>query len=173
MDYKGHKKIAPIFAPILTAGLMLAASAAVASELQSRVSFQIVETGADGAETMVDRAAVRPGETIEYEISHVNDADESLSGIVVMAPIPNGVTFVETSAESSIEAIFEIQAEMDPDRDGLEWSTLPATRKVATANGEIVVEPVPETAIEAVRWTLTADLESGATSLNTYRVVVD
>lgn len=169
MNYTGHRKLAPL----LALGLMFTASAAVAQGLQSLVTFQVVEADANGVETMVERSSVRPGETIQYAIEHTNHTDESLSGIVVVAPIPSGATFAYDSDRSSVRATFEIQAEMDPENEGLEWSTLPATRLVPAENGGFVSEPVPETAISAVRWTLARELESGAASLNTYRVTVD
>lgn len=169
MNNYGYKKLAPA----LVMGLMSFASQAAAQDLQSNVSFLVVEGDANGAEVLVDRNSVRPGETIEYAIKHINGTDEDLFGIVVMAPIPNGVTFAPATEKSSVKATFEIQAEMDPELDGLEWSTLPATRKVAGTDGGFVIEPLPATAIEAVRWTLASALETGATSLNTYRVTVD
>lgn len=159
--------------PLLALGVMSFASAAMAQELTSQVAFQIVDADAYGNEMLVSQNTVRPGQTIQYAITHFNETEADISGMVVMAPIPNGVTFAEGTDVSSLDATFEVQAELDPSADGLEWSVLPATRIVLADDGTAVQEPLPMAEIEAVRWTLASALESGGTSLNTYRVIVD
>ena len=93
---------------------------------------------------------------------------------------PQGGTNVERRSpltlgaqSTSIKAVFEVQADLDPENDGLEWSTLPATRMVAGADGTLQPEPLPEDQIAAVRWTLSEPLESGEIALNSYRVRVN
>ena len=88
-------------------------------------------------------------------------------------PVPEGVTLNLGSEASSLDAKFEIQAEMDPDLKGLEWSGLPAMRKVVDEDGTERMEPVPEDSIAAVRWTLLNALPAGETVENSYRVVVN
>lgn len=158
----------------LIAGLALAMVAipASAEALSSEFSFRVVATGADGKEQLVERSAVRPGEVIHYQISHENRTDAAMSGIVIAAPVPAGVILAIDSATTSVAAVFEVQADLDPEEDGLEWSTLPATRLVAGADGSLREEPLPASEIAAVRWTFTEPLEPGATALNSYRVQV-
>ena len=87
--------------------------------------------------------------------------------------MPEGVTVALGAESSSLPATFEVQAELDPNNPGLEWSTLPAMRDVIEADGQIRREPLPADQIEAVRWILQAALPSGETALNAYRVTVD
>lgn len=153
--------------------LSLVATTASAEALESLFSFRIVETDAAGAETLVERSAVKPGEVIHYELRHENRTEEGMAGLVIAAPIPAGVTLTLEGAASSLPAVFEVQAEMDPESEGLEWSTLPALRRVADANGDLVEEPLPAEEIVAVRWSLSEALEAGAAALNSYRVRVN
>lgn len=151
----------------------LIGAAASAESLASDFSFRVVEMAQDGAEQLVERASVRPGEVIQYQIRHKNLTEEGLSGLVVAAPVPEGVTLTIGSESSTVPAVFEIQAELDPEQEGLEWSTLPAMRKVAAADGTLQEEPLPDADIAAVRWTFSEPLAADEAALNTYRVRVN
>ncbi|WP_095590617.1 hypothetical protein [Actibacterium ureilyticum] len=151
----------------------LIGGAAQADALTSDFSFRVVEVTQDGAEQLVERSSVRPGEIIQYQIRHENGTDAGLSGLVVAAPVPQGVTLTLGGQSSSVPAVFEVQAELDPEQEGLEWSTLPAVRKVVGADGALHEEPLPEADIAAVRWTLSEPLEADAVALNSYRVRVN
>ncbi len=153
--------------------LVLIGGAAQADTLVSDFSFSVVQPTQDGGEELVARDSVRPGEVIQYQIRHENGTDEDLSGLVVQAPVPQGVTLTLDGQTSSVPAVFEVQAELDPELDGLEWSTLPAVRKVLGEDGELHEEPLPESDIAAVRWTLSEPLEADGIALNTYRVRVN
>lgn len=153
--------------------LALAGGMAQADALTSAFSYRIVEIAADGAEQLVERQDVRPGEIIQYQIRHDNGTDEGLSGLVIAAPVPSGVTLTIGGETSSVPAVFEVQADLDPELDGLEWSTLPAVRKVMGEDGKLVEEPLPAEAIAAVRWTLSEPLAADDFALNTYRVRVN
>jgi uncharacterized repeat protein (TIGR01451 family) len=148
-------------------------SLALAQEMTSHFDFRIVELDEKGEEVLVERSQVKPGETIHYVISHENVAEEALDDVVVMAPVPAGVTLSIGSQSSSVAATFEVQAELEPETPGLEWSTLPAFRKVIAEDGTTRVEPLPPEAIAAVRWALDGSVPSGETAVNTYRVVVN
>lgn len=158
----------------VAAGALLSsvAFAASAEALLSEFSFLVVEIADDGEESLVERNSVRPGELIHYQISHENLTDEAMAGVVIAAPVPEGVTFTVGAESTSLDASFEVQADLDPALDGLEWSTLPATRLVIDLDGVLQEEPLPETEIVAVRWTLQEPLEAGSTAINTYRVRV-
>jgi len=152
---------------------VMSAPLAQADPLVSNFAFKIVEMTTEGEELLVDRKVVKPGETIQYSITHENTSEDDLAGIIVTAPIPDGVTLAIGSESSSISAKFEIQAEMEPENPGLEWATLPAFRKVIDENGNESMEPVPADAIAAVRWSLEPPLHSGEVALNSYRVIVN
>lgn len=149
------------------------ATPALAGDLTATVDFSVVELSSDGSEMLVERAEVRPGEVIQYNMRHENVGESDVSGLVVIGPVPAGTSFVEAGASTSVSAIFEVQAEMDPEAPGLEWSTLPATRLVADETGTLREEPLPTTAVEAVRWRIADALAEGAVALNTYRVIVN
>ena len=146
---------------------------ASAQEMISEAKFRVVEISTDGEETLVERETVRPGEIIEYTLTHSNMAESEMNGLSIFAPVPEGVTFAFDSEFSTMPATFEIQAEIDPELEGLEWSTLPAMRTVIAADGTKIEEPVPADAIEAVRWNLESSLKGGETTFNIYRVVVN
>lgn len=160
-------------AGVVVAAVVFQAPHASADALKSSFDFRIVEQDADGNEVLSERDSVAPGETIQYIITHKNTTEDNLSGLVVSGPIPEGVTFVMDRHESSLPATFEIEAELDQDKPGLEWSTLPAMRKVVDADGSERLEPVPAEAIEAVRWVLDSPLPGGGASENSYRVIVN
>lgn len=152
---------------------LAATPAALAQDLTSAFDYRIVEQDAEGNELLVERTSVRPGETIHYTLIHKNTAEFDMAGLVVVAPVPQGVTFVADTQESSSEAVFEVQAELEPDQPGLEWSTMPAMRRVVDKDGSERMEALPASEIEAVRWRLQTALLSGQETLNAYRVVVD
>ena len=154
---------------------MLAASALAVQAEDLRANFElfIVETDEAGEEQLVERASVKPGEVIHFAIEHANLTEETLDDLVIVGPIPDGVTVKLGTEQSSHEAAFEVQAEMDPELPGLEWSALPALRKVIEEDGSVRMEPVPEDSIEAVRWTLDTALAAGDAALNSYRVIVN
>lgn len=158
---------------VATVAFALTAQQSLAQGLESQFDYKIVEVAENGSETLVARDSVYPGEMIEYAISHVNKEQSELSGLSFFAPIPDGATLAYDTDFSSLDAIFEIQAEMDPEHEGLEWSTVPASRIVIAADGTVSNEPVPADAVEAVRWNIQSALKSGESALNTYRVVVN
>ncbi|MGY3438077.1 MULTISPECIES: hypothetical protein [unclassified Marinovum] len=157
------------------AALMLAGStlALAAGELRSHIDLHIVDIDESGAEELVERSTVKPGELIHFTIKHENLTDDEVNELVIVGPIPDGVSLKMGTEQSSLDATFEVQAEMDPELPGLEWSTLPAMRKIIEEDGTVRLEPVPEEIVEAVRWTLDASLPAGENALNSYRVVVN
>lgn len=165
----------PKISRTILAGVVLSVTglSASAEALSSTFSFRIAEIADDGQEVLVERGSVRPGEVIQYQLRHENMTEAAMAGVVIAAPVPEGVTLTLGGQATSVPARFEVQAELDPERDGLEWSTLPAMRKVVGADGTLTEEPLPETEVAAVRWTLLQPLEAGEFALNAYRVRVD
>ena len=170
MSIKAFAKTSALTA---VAAFSLAVSQASAQDLVSFADFRIVETSTDGAEQLIERDSVRPGEVIEYSLMHSNNAEDELNGLSIFAPVPDGVTLALGTEFSSIPAEFEIQADIDPEAEGLEWSSLPAMRTVLAEDGTKYEEPVPADAIAAVRWNLESALQGGETARNSYRVVVN
>lgn len=160
-------------ATVAAAALSVIGFAASADALSSTFAFVVVEKNDAGVEELVTRNTVRPGEVIQYQLNHENMTDEDMAGIVVAAPVPEGVTITLGNQTTSINAVFEVQADLDPELDGLEWSTLPAVRMVAGPDGVLREEPLPETEIASVRWTYSDPLEAGKSAVNTYRVRVN
>ncbi|OCX64481.1 hypothetical protein BFP70_10540 [Thioclava sp. SK-1] len=158
---------------IAVMALFAAASATWAQTLESQFSYQIVEYNAEGQEQLITRDSVKPGELIHYQLSHANMTQDAMAGLVIAAPVPQGVTITIDGQSSSVPATFEVQAELDPTQDGLEWSTLPAMRKVIDGRGVVQDEPLPASAIVAVRWRYANTLEPGETAFNSYRVRVN
>lgn len=168
-----RNKLMPFLSVVSAVSLFAMTAQAQAEGLTSEMSFKVIELADDGSETLTARNSVRPGELIQYEILHHNEMDADLLGLAVAVPVPAGVTVVLGNEESSLPASFEVQAELEPETPGLEWSALPAFRTVVEADGTTRREPLPAEAIEAVRWNLEAALPSGETALNSYRVVVN
>lgn len=160
-------------AGIGAAFLATSALALQADELRANFELFIVETDEAGVEQLVERESVKPGEVIHFALQHENLTEDDMSDLVIVGPIPEGVTVKLGTEASSHDAEFEIQADMDPELPGLEWSTLPALRKVIEEDGTVRMEPVPEDTVEAVRWTLGTSLAAGEEALNSYRVVVN
>lgn len=152
---------------------LMNAHVASAEVLTAQFDFKVVEFNDAGEEVLVARDSVRPGETIEYAMLHENVGEDDLSGLVLAGPIPDGVTLQIGSEASSVAAVFEIQAELEPEIEGLEWASWPAERKVIEADGTVRVEPLPVEEIEAVRWALNDALPGGASAENSYRVIVN
>ncbi|MGR3571927.1 hypothetical protein [Brevirhabdus sp.] len=169
---KFHKRILETGAAFLVLNLGWVPQA-IAQELKSTFDYRIVETDEQGQETLVARDSVRPGETIYYTLTHKNTADFDMAGLVIVAPVPAGVEFLPQTEESSSDAVFEVQAELEPEQPGLEWSTMPAMRRVVDPDGSERMEPLPASEIAAVRWRLKTALLSGEEALNAYRVVVE
>ncbi len=159
----------------LVAGLTLSLSAAplAADAVESHLSFLVVETAQDGTEALTERAEVKPGEVIHYALSHENTTDTEMQGLIIAAPVPEGLTLTTDGASTSVPAVFEVQADLDPELEGLEWSTLPAMRKVVDPDGTLREEELPFEEVRAVRWSLSEGLEAGEIALNTYRVRVN
>lgn len=169
MAYANLKYLSPLALGIS----ILAGSPAMADALESSFSFLVVETDTDGKEALVERPSVKPGEIIHYVLAHENTSNEDMQGLVIAAPVPEGVTFTYDGQNSSVPSTFEVQAELDPELEGLEWSTLPAMRKVVGSDGTLREEALPLEQIKAVRWSFSEALAAGEIAQNSYRVRVN
>lgn len=159
--------------PIVLGVTVFASTSVLADALDSTFSFLIVDVDVEGKEALVERASVKPGEIIHYVLSHENTTEAEMQGLVIVAPVPEGVTLTSDKQSSSVASVFEVQAELDPELEGLEWSTLPAMRKVVDTDGTQRVEALADDEIKAVRWSFSEALEAGDIAQNTYRVRVN
>lgn len=157
----------------VSALVSLSAGTLAADDLESAMTFRILDTSADGEETLVERLSVEPGEVIHYTLSHENKTEHEMQGLIVAAPVPEGVTLSLGGNSTSVPAVFEIQADLDPELEGLEWTALPAMRKVVEADGNLREEELPIEEVRAVRWSLSEALAAGEVVLTTYRVRVN
>lgn len=153
--------------------LLTSTASAAAQDLTSQLAYKVVTIAANGEETLEDRDMVRPGDVVHYEVVHRNGTDGDVEGLAIAMPVPQGMTIALGHEQSSLPARFEVQAELDPETPGLEWSTLPAMRIVIADDGTRRQEPLPHTEIISVRWQLEAALPSGEIATNAYRVTVN
>ncbi|RPE70910.1 hypothetical protein EDD53_0020 [Pacificibacter maritimus] len=157
----------------VSAVFSVSAGSLAADALESTMTFHIVETSSEGVEMLVERASVEPREVIHYTLTHENKTDKEMQGLIIGAPVPEGVSLSLDGNSTSVPATFEVQADLDPELEGLEWSALPAMRKVVEADGTLREEELPIEEVRAVRWSLSEALEAGEIALTTYRVRVN
>lgn len=142
------------------------------AELESTMSAVVVAQDGNGVEQYYPATRVKPGQTVEYRIVHVNGFNKPLDGVAVVGPVPEAMEFVRAADSADIPAIMEVRGELDPDRPGEEWSSLPATKIVVRADGAREQRPAVEADFTAVRWRLTAPLPERATVRHSYRAQV-
>jgi len=142
------------------------------AELESTMSAVVVSADANGIERYYPATRVKPGQTVEYRIVHVNSFDRALDGVAVVGPVPASMEFVRAGDSTDIPAILEVRGELNPDRPGEEWSGLPATKIVIAADGAREIRPATGADFTAVRWRLTAPLPQRSTVRHTYRTQV-
>ena len=142
------------------------------AELKSELSAYVVTTGDNGAEKIAPATSVKPGQVIEYRLTHTNTFDQAIGGVAIIGPVPGESVFTPGTQTSSSNAVFEIRADLDPDNPGEEWSTLPAMREVIQSDGTRVIEEATPEHFTAVRWTILTPLQNEQTVTNSYRVTV-
>ena len=143
-----------------------------AAELRSEMTAFVVTQDATGIEQYAPADSVKPGQLIEYRISHRNTFDNAVDGVAIVGPVPAQAVVNLTSTQSSSDALLEVRGELDPDSPGEEWSTLPAQRIVILSDGSRLIEPAQPEDFTAVRWKLSTPLASQEVVTNTYRVRV-
>lgn len=154
----------------LAVALSVLTPSAAFAELKSQMDAYVVSVDNKGIEQIAPTTSVKPGQIIEYRIVHTNTFDDSISGVTVVGPVPEGLELVPEHNSSDVPAIFEVRGEFDPDNAGEEWSTLPATRVVVSADGSRKIEEAKPEHFTAVRWRLSAPLQENAEARNAYRV---
>lgn len=124
--------------------------------------FKVVKN-AKGVEQLVDAAAVKPGDVIEYQATYKNNGKQAVSGLVANLPIPAGLEYLPKSARPGAKLV-----------------------EVATSNGQFAAEPlmrpaaapgkpaeaVPYNEYRSVRWSL-GQLPAGGEAAVTARARVE
>jgi len=145
---------------------------AAAAELISEMQAFVVTTDTSGQEQYTVADSVKPGQEIEYRMQHTNGFDNPIGGVAVVGPVPEGSELIVDTSSSDVSATFEVRGELDPDRPGEEWSTLPAQRIVVNADGTRSLEEAKPEHFTAVRWILGDALQKDASANHAYRVLV-
>jgi hypothetical protein len=156
---------------ILVAGFTLTPATASA-ELLSEMKAYVVTTGDDGQPSYETADTVKPGQVIMYQMTHTNTFDNSIGGVAIVGPVPDGSILIANSYATSKPATVEVRGEFDADEPGEEWSTLPATRTIIRADGSRTTEILGEESFTAIRWKLDGSLQAGEEVINQYRVRV-
>ncbi|NNJ94692.1 MAG: DUF11 domain-containing protein [Halobacteria archaeon] len=146
------KTLIRMLAPML---LALASSPVAAQiEVSTIAQIEIVETGADGRQTIRREAAKRvvPGTEVIYTITAKNAGDESADKVVVTNPVPAQTRYVDGSAAgANTDITFSVDG-------GNTWGTA-GTLTVAGPDGESRAATADD--YTHVRWTLKSDLAPG------------
>lgn len=135
--------------------------------LKMSLQAQTVTVSEDGKETFGAADAVLPGAIIEYRLTYENVSDAVLDGFVIKGKIPEVTVFIDDTAQSNSEAIFEARIE------DIGWTLLPAMRYVPDETGVMHGVRVPPEDYAEVRWRLIEPLEPGAKVEKRYRVAVN
>ncbi len=142
------------------------------AELRSEMSAHVVTVAADGTEQYASAVTVEPGQIIEYRIKHRNTFGNALGDVAIVGPVPEQAVVDPSTLVTSSPAMLEVRGELDPDRPGEEWSTLPAQRIVVLDDGSRMIEEARPEHFTAIRWTLSEPLHAQEQVTNTYRVRV-
>jgi len=103
--------------------------------------FKVLKA-ADGKESLVDAATVKPGDVVEYRAVYTNKADVAVKNLAGELPIPEGLEYLPKSATPGA---FLVQAAT---RNGV-FGAEPLVRQVAGKT-----EPVPYSEYRMLRWNL-------------------
>lgn len=154
---------------ISTLAVSLAAVSTVASAnplVALKLSGSVVAKAADGTEkaTPLGDAALKPGETIRYDISAFNKGDVPARSLVPAGKVPAGTEYESGTAVPSAAGLeFSIN-------DGKTWSAKPMVT-VHTPAGD-VTKPADPATYTNVRWVTGKSLAVSAASTFSYEVLV-
>ena len=135
---------AALAAWLLLVGLSTANAQQVASELAvARVVKAPDANGRPGAEQLVDAAAVKPGDLLQYTTTFRNTGTLPARRLAATLPIPLGTEFVTVP-----EAAGQVHASLN----GTAFEPVPLMRKVKQPDGQLRAVPVPLAEYRALRW---------------------
>lgn len=139
---------------VLLSGLALAqADNPVAVRLEIYVVSMV-----GGQEEFKESTTARPGQIVEYRLYATNNGDTTLppGSVTITGPIPEGTTYIASSATPTSESILT--------EFTVNGSDFVDNEVVAGAEGGTLT---------AVRWTVEVDMEPGNEQAFVYRVTVD
>jgi uncharacterized repeat protein (TIGR01451 family) len=142
-------------------------SLALADTLSANQSVErmIVSEAADGT-VKVDFApavTVVPGETLVYWLNYANESDQSAANVVLTVPVPDEVTYVESTAAAD-------QANVDFSADGGK-TFAPRGDLAISANGQSREALAAE--ITHVRWTFKSVIPANSEGRLGFQAVLD
>ncbi|MCB4810972.1 hypothetical protein LG204_06555 [Methylovorus menthalis] len=144
-------------AAILTAGILMvsfawadgtssSAAALARGDSSKPISILLAQKkvikDAKGSEQLVDAAAVKPADIIEYRVTYTNVSNKPVRGVVAELPIPEGLEYQALSAKPVGNVLLAAK--------DVAYAKEPLVRK--RADGKL--EPVPYTEYRRVRWAL-------------------
>lgn len=124
-------------------GFSVSATAQSKGDLTVALAQSKVVTQANGSETLIDAATVKPGETIEYRADYRNVGKSVIGKLEATLPIPQGTELVPGSAKP---------ANAKASLDGVRFYNMPLKRRVKQANGKVTEELVPTSQYRFLRW---------------------
>lgn len=116
------------------------AAPVVASKLDVR---QVVV--ASGHEVLKPATAIKPGDLLQYRAVYTNSGDQPAGHLLASLPVPAGTSLAATGTEPA-----GAQASVD----GTHFAPMPLMHTVTGKDGKPRQEPVPLSAIRALRWDL-------------------
>lgn len=131
------------------AGLLLLATAWVPAAWANPVVASKLEVqqvvSASGREVLKAASSVKPGDTLQYRAVYTNSGDQPAGHLMASLPVPEGTTLLA-------DGMLPERAEAST--DGSTFAAMPLMHTVAGKDGKPRREPVPMSAIRAVRWDL-------------------
>jgi hypothetical protein len=106
-----------------------------------------VTTDAKGVSKLGDAGVVLPGDLIEYQATYSNRGSGVLAVIATM-PVPEAVEYQKDSAKSKPSLPYMVAL-----KDSL-FAQEPLVKKISSAGGATLIQPVPAADYRFVRWDL-------------------
>ena len=144
----------------LAAGLSSAAAQVTAEQ---RVLREVQAVDASGRTIIREVPAdlVAPGDRVVYRLSYRNDGAAPAAGLVLVMPVPNGISLVAGSPEGPGTVAYSLDGEAFAALDTL------------SVPGPAGARPATAADVRHVRWTLDAPLAPGASGEIAYRGVLN
>lgn len=106
-----------------------------------------IDTDQNGGEIANQVDEVFPGDLIEYRLTYTNNLSESISQLQPVLPIPIGMEYELESASPALTGA-------SLSNSGTDFQSVPLTRQVRDASGEVVTQLVSGREYRRLRWTV-------------------
>ncbi len=100
---------------------------------------------ASGHEQLKPATAARPGDLLQYRANYTNSGDQPAGHLLASLPVPAGTSLLASGIDPA-----GAQASLD----GTHFEPMPLMHQVTGKDGKVRQEPVPMSAIRALRWDL-------------------